>query len=151
MTDNRKFIADVRKFADKTADQMLRVAKQSIQDTVRYAQKTAAQGGNMPVDTGFLRNSLVVSVSGTERAKGKPEAGKDSETGNESVILGLSSMELGDPFQVAWVAEYALRQHYGFVGNDKLGRTYNQGGYLWRDKAAQLWPITVARNARKVQ
>ncbi|RDC66550.1 hypothetical protein HME9302_00001 [Alteripontixanthobacter maritimus] len=40
---------------------MLRVAKQSIQDVVKQAQTPVGKGGDMPVDKGFLRNSLVTS------------------------------------------------------------------------------------------
>lgn len=132
MANNAKFIADVSRFADKTADQMLRVARQSIQDTVRDAQRTVADGGNMPVDTGFLRNSLVTEVRGQQVAEG-----------GDSYVLGLSSLQLGDPFQVAWTAEYSVARHY-LVG-------VGQGGGLWRDKAAQNWSRYVADNARRVR
>lgn len=132
MADNRKFIADVSRFADKTADQMLRVARQSIQDTVREAQTTVAQGGNMPVDTSFLRNSLVTDLRGATVGEGA-----------NSYVLGLSSLQLGDPFQVAWTAEYAIPRHY-LVG-------VGQGGGLWRDRAAQNWSRYVAQNAARVR
>lgn len=132
VADNRKFIADVSKFADKTKGQMLRVARQSIQDTVRSAQVTVAQGGDMPVDTGFLRNSLVTEVRGSQVGEGA-----------DSYVLGLSALQLGDAFQVAWTAEYAIPRHY-MVG-------VGQGGGLWRDKAAQRWSGFVERNARAVR
>lgn len=132
MADNRKFIADVEAFADKTAKQMLRVAKQSLQDTVRYAQRTVADGGDMPVDTGFLRNSLVTEVRGATVGEGA-----------DSYVLGLSALQLGDPFAVVWTADYAVPRHY-MVG-------VGQGGGLWRDKAAQKWSGFVADNARRVQ
>ena len=132
MADNRKFIADVSKFADKTADQMLRVARQSIQDVVRIAQTPVAQGGNMPVDTGFLRNSLVTEVRGASVGSGA-----------DSYVLGLSALQLGDPFNVAWTANYSVARHY-LVG-------VGQGGGLWRDNAAQQWGRIVAKNAKAVQ
>jgi hypothetical protein len=132
VANNRKFVADVSAFADKTADQMLRVAKQSIQDTIRIAQRTVADGGDMPVDTGFLRNELVTELRGAEVGKG-----------SDSYILGISSLQLGDPFQVAWAAEYAIPRHY-MVG-------VGQGGGLWRDKAAQQWSRLVAQNAARVR
>lgn len=132
MADNRKFVADVSAFADKTADQMLRVARQSIQDVVRVAQRTVADGGDMPVDTGFLRNSLATELRGAQVGSGA-----------DSYTLGLSALQLGDPFQVAWTAEYAIPRHY-MVG-------VGQGGGLWRDKAAQRWPGFVAANARAVR
>lgn len=132
MANNRKFIADVSAFADKTTEQMLRVARQSIQDTVRAAQRTVADGGDMPVDTGFLRNSLVTEVKGSRVG-----------SGGDSYILGISRLQLGDPFQVAWTAEYAIPRHY-MVG-------VGQGGGLWRDKAAQRWSTFVAANAKAVK
>jgi hypothetical protein len=132
VNDNRKFVADVAAFADKTADQMLRVAKQSLQDTVRDAQTPVAQGGSMPVDTGFLRNSLVTSVRGSQAGEG-----------SDSYVLGIATLQLGDAFQVAWVADYAIPRHYA-VG-------VGQGGGMWRDKAAQKWSMAVAKNARMVR
>ena len=130
--DNRKFIADVEAFGDKTADQMLRVARQSTQDIVRQAQTPVAQGGDMPVDTGFLRNSLVTERNGAQVAGG-----------SDSYVLGISTLKLGDTISFAWTARYAIPRHYmAGVG---------QGGGLWRDKAAQKWSITVAKNARLVQ
>lgn len=132
MSDNRKFIADVEAFADKTKDQMLRVAKQSIQDTVKHAQTPVSKGGDMPVDTGTLRNSLVTSVRGA-----------DGPAGPDSFVLGLSNLTLGDSFSVAWTADYAIPRHYA-VG-------VGQGGGLWRDKAAQRWSGYVEKNARLVQ
>ncbi len=129
MSNNKTFIADVEAFTRLTKAKLLAVAKQSIQDTVRVAQTTVAQGGDMPVDTGFLRNSLVVELRGAEVG-----------TGADSYILGLSAFQLGDPFQVAWSAEYALARHYNM----------NAEGSLWRDKAAQQWQGIVQSNARRV-
>ena len=130
--NNRKFIADVGAFADLTTDKLERVAKQSIDDTVRAAQKPVAQGGDMPVDTGFLRNSIVYEVDG--RGVGE---------GANSVTLALSAFEIGNVFTVAWTADYAIPRHY-MVG-------VGQGGGLWRDKAVQRWQATVAKNARRVR
>ena len=130
--DNRKFVADVEAFADKTADQMIRVARQSIQDVVRDAQTPVAQGGSMPVDTGFLRNSLVSEINT-----------RPAGDGANSYTLALSALEIGDVFTVAWTAKYAIPRHY-MVG-------VGQGGGLWRDNAAQKWQATVAKNARRAQ
>lgn len=132
MTDNRKFEADVKAFADKTADQMLRVAKQSVQDVVRSAQTPVAQGGDMPVDTGTLRNSLASSVEGGIAAEG-----------GDSYVFSIAQMQLGDTISFAWTADYAIPRHY-MVG-------VGQGGGLWRDKAAQKWQGFVNKNARAVQ
>lgn len=106
---------------------MLRVARQSIQDVIRIAQTPVSQGGNLPVETGFLRNSLVTEVRGSRAGEGA-----------DSYVLGLSALQLGDPFQVSWTAEYAVARHY-LVG-------VGQGGGLFRDHAAQQWASIVAKN-----
>jgi hypothetical protein len=143
MADNRKFMADVSKFVDLTTRDMLAVAKESLQDVIRDAQTPIGAGGQMPVDTGFLRNSLTVEIRGSEAAKGDPDAGRDSETSNDAVTLGLAAWQLGDTFRVNWVAAYAIPRHYA-VG-------VGQGGGLWRDKAAAKWSSIVTVNANKLR
>jgi hypothetical protein len=131
MANNQRFIADVKAFAGKTEKQMLAVAKQSLQDVVKIAQTPVAQGGQMPVRDGFLRNSLVTELNGSQIGAGA-----------DSYILGLSALQLGDVFQVAWTADYAVPRHY-MVG-------VGQGGGLFRDLAAQQWTRIVADNARRI-
>lgn len=129
---NKKFIADVSAFAKKTDEVMLRIAKQSLQDVINKAQTPVAQGGDMPVDLGFLRNSLETSLGGVEIASGA-----------DSAVLGIASLKLGDTISFAWTAEYAIPRHYA-VG-------VGQGGGLWRDKAAQSWQQIVEKNAKAVK
>jgi hypothetical protein len=132
MTDNRTFTAAVDAFVGKTKDQMKRVVQQSAQDITRIAQTPVSQGGNMPVDTGALRNSLVSGLNGADVGKGE-----------DSYTLAIAGYELGDVISVAWTADYATARHYA-VG-------VGQGGGLWRDRAAQQWGRVVQENARKVQ
>lgn len=132
MADNRKFIADVERFGTLTVEKMLRVAKQSTDDVVREAQTPVAKGGNMPVDTGALRNSLVTEINGV-----------GSGAGADSFVLGIAQLQLGDVISVAWTADYAIPRHY-MVG-------VGQGGGLWRDKAAAKWSGIVDKNARAIR
>lgn len=136
---NKKFTADVDAFAKLTKDKMLKVAKQSIQDVMLDAQTPVAKGGRMPVDTGFLRNSIVSGIEGST-----------SNEGNDAITFTIAGMDLGDVLTFAWTAEYALRRHYGFNGTDSLGRTYSETGALWRDAAAAKWQQTVRKNAFRV-
>lgn len=131
MANNAKFIADVEAFKRLTVDKMTRVARQSLQDVIRIAQTPTAQGGDLPVDTGALRNSLVTELRGAPVGNG-----------GDSYVLGIAGLTLGDAFQVAWTAEYAIPRHYMI--------TTKEGG-MWRDKAAQQWQRIVASNARKVR
>lgn len=135
MADNRKFVADVERFADKTADQMAEIFGKSFTQLLRIAQTTVAQGGDMPVDTGFLRNSLTIEVNGAKVGEGA-----------DAFQLGLSGFELGDLVSASWGSSevgYAIPRHY-MVG-------VGQGGGLWRDKAAQQWSRIVEKNARLLQ
>lgn len=130
MADNKRFVADVEAFKRLTVEKMLRVARQSIQDTIRIAQTPSAQGGDMPVDLGTLRNSLVTDLRGARVGKGA-----------DSYILGIAGLRLGDAFQVGWSAEYSVPRHY----------LVNANGGLFRDKAAQQWQRIVEKNAKAVQ
>lgn len=135
MADNRKFVADVKRFADKTEKQMIDVFSRSFTEVLRIAQTPVAKGGDMPVDLGFLRNSLAIEINGREVAKG-----------GDVFTLALSSFDIGDIVSASWGDEnvgYAVPRHY-MVG-------VGQGGGLWRDKAAQQWSRIVADNARRVR
>ena len=128
----KTFAAQIADWADRTEDKMKRVAQASIQEVMTIAQTTVAQGGNMPVDLGFLRNSLVSSLDGAEVARGE-----------DSYTMAIAGMQIGQPMRFAWTAEYAVPRHYA-VG-------VGQGGGLWRDLAAQQWQAIVDRNAKAVK
>ena len=132
MADNKKFMADVARFVDLTSRDMLAVAKQSLQDVIMDAQTPVAAGGNLPVDSGFLRNSLTVEVRGSTAGEGA-----------DSYTLGIAQLQLGDPISFAWTAQYAIPRHYA-VG-------VGQGGGLWRDNAAAKWSSIVQKNANRLR
>jgi hypothetical protein len=129
----KSFAADVSRWADLSQDKLRRVMQASIQDVMTIAQTTVAQGGNMPVDTGFLRNSLVSSLDGASVAQGE-----------DSYTLTIGQMQVGQTARFAWAAEYAAARHY-------KGPDFGQGGGMWRDLAAQQWQRIVESNAKAVQ
>ena len=67
------FVAQLQRFADLTTDKLELVFKQSAQDMFSEAQTPKAMGGNMPVDSGTLRNSFVSALNGQGGTKG-PDA-----------------------------------------------------------------------------
>ncbi|WP_313609337.1 HK97 gp10 family phage protein [Rhizobium sp.] len=136
----KKFAADVRAFADKTRVQMHAVLAESLQDVVEIAQTPKAKGGRMPVDTGYLRNSL---VSGLNGSFGPPSA--------DSYLLTIAQFQIGDVIRFAWTAPYARRINSGFSGTDSLGRTYEQVGAHFIDAAAAQWPQIVTANAARLK
>ncbi len=131
--------SDMRTWNEKAKARVRDVVRASIQDVVADAQQTKASGGRMPVDTGFLRNSLMCDVNGTTALEGPL-----------SYVAVISGLEMGDIFTAKWTAPYALRQERGFVGVDSLGRTYNQPGNYYVQGAVQQWPIFVEENVRAV-
>ena len=121
-------------FADKTADQMNRVMKQSIQEVINDAQTPVAKDGNMPVDQSFLRNSLASELDGTLIAQGE-----------NSHTLTIAQMKIGQPARFGWTAAYARARHYLPAGPGR------QGGGHWRDIAVGKWQQIVRKNARLVE
>jgi hypothetical protein len=136
----KTFTAQMQDFADLTKQKMELVFKQSAQDVGEIAQAPKAGGGNMPVDTGFLRNSMVAGLNGST-----------SLSGADAYVLAIAGAELGDSVFMGWTAAYALRMEYGFVGTDAAGRTYNQPGNFFAANAAQQWQAIVAKNAAKAR
>jgi hypothetical protein len=125
------FAADLQRFGAKVQRRALDVARESIQDVIDDAQTPKAKGGRMPVRTGFLRNSL---ASGLNGSFGPPD--------ENSYILTIGQLDLGDVARFAWTAEYAIFQELGtsaFAGNHFVG------------VAAAKWPQFVEANARRIR
>ncbi len=134
------FTLQMQAFRDQTKEQMRAVLSASVQEVIEEAQTPVAQGGRMPVDTGFLRNSLVSELNGSKVAEGP-----------ESYVLAAASIKPGDVARFGWTAEYALRMELGFVGEDSKGRTFNQQGRHFAESAAAQWPAIVERNIGKLK
>lgn len=100
--------------------------------------RTIPNGGNVPVKTGNLARSLLAQKGSMPTTGEGPFAGQDIGP----VLLDL---ELGDKVYLGYQANYARRQNYGFVGEDSLGRAYNQSGFGFVEQAAAKWPHIVTR------
>mgnify|MGYP003463566278 CR=1 FL=1 len=125
------FAAQLKDFADLTSAKLELVVKQSAQDMFSDAQTPKATGGNLPVDTGFLRNSFVSALNG-----------QGAVTGADAYALTIAGMELGDSIFGGWTAEYARHVEYG---------TAKMAGSFFALRAAQNWPVIVAKNAQKAR
>lgn len=130
------FEAQIRNFAGKTERQMLDVFRESVQDVMDDASLPKAKGGRMPVDTGFLRNSVVSGLNGsfTTYPSGRADTSGDDSRANYE--LTIARMKLGDTSQFAWTAVYAYVRE---MDNHYVGG------------AAAKWPAFVAANARRVK
>ena len=125
------FTAQIKGFTDRAKEKIEAVVKQSAQEVFSIAQTPVAQGGRMPVDTGFLRNSLVAELNGATVAGGA-----------DAYVLAVAGMDLGDVIFGGWTAEYARFQEYG---------TSRMAGNYFMLGAAQQWQAIVARNAEIVR
>ena len=132
--------ANMRSWTDRQKANAALIVRQSIEDVGEIAQTPKAKGGRMPVKESFLRNSFTAFLNGSS-----------SLTGPDAYISVLGSFEMGDTFLGGWTVEYALRQEKGFVGQDKLGRTYNQPGNFFMENALMQWQAINDRNAARIR
>lgn len=135
----RDFARGVELWTEKCHRRALAVFRDSTQRVAEEANRPESQGGKLPVDTGFLRNSQAASTSGIPTTASQP------------VPLVLLSVQLGDTIFVGWTAKYAQRMEYGFQGQDALGRTFSQAGKGFMRSAIQRWPQIVDESARAVK
>jgi len=125
------FTAQIKAFADKSKEKVEAVIKQSAQEVFSTAQTPKAAGGRMPVDTGFLRNSLIAQLNGATVGGGA-----------DAYTLAIAGSEAGDSIFAGWTANYARFMEYG---------TSRTPGNFYMLSAAQQWQAIVARNAEIVR
>lgn len=125
------------------------IVVEAVQDVLEAAQ-TPQPGvertggtfieGKIPVVSSNLIDSLRSSLNGVPSG--------ESET---SYIAVLAGYDLGDEMEFAWTAPYALRIEKGFVGTDRLGRTFNVPGRRFVGKNVESFSQFVERRAREVR
>lgn len=124
MESGKQFKAALAGWAEKVGQQVDALARQTCQETSERVVK------NTPVDTGFLRGSWQPSIG--SYSTDAPKVG-----GQADVTLVCSGIAAGDVYYMVNNTAYAQRIEYGFVGEDSLGRTYDQAGrYFVRDVVA---------------
>lgn len=133
------FTAQLNEHVKLTKEQIDNVWKESVQDVIEDMQTLKTSGGRMPFLDGFLVNSLVSELNGS--GFGAPD--------KASYIATIAGMEAGDNCRFGYTAEYALRQELGFVGEDSLGRSFNQQGNHFMGTAAAKFESFVEKNARR--
>lgn len=127
----KRFTADVSAWSERQKLAMRDIARESIQDVMDIAQTPKAKGGRMPVDTGFLRNSVASGLNGAFGA-----------ADSTMIELTIASLDIGDIAQFRWTAAYAYFQEVG---------TATMTGNHFLSTAAAQWPAIVAANAARVK
>lgn len=115
----KQFSAQVDDWVKKSQKRMERVAKTATLAVIEDAQTPVAKGGNMRVDTGFLRASGQVSLTGIPSGPSRPpDSGSVTDRSDAEAIATIGKAQLGDTIWFGWVAGYArFREVFdGFLG-----------------------------------
>lgn len=129
------FTASIDAFIAKSNARIEYVIKDASQRLIEDVQTPRAKGGNMRVDTGFLRNSGMARIgglpSGEEKNSGTPVNWDASET-----ITTINRLRVGEKLYFGWVANYAQPRE-------------NQDGFMRR--AAQNWQLHVKESVEEAK
>ena len=128
---------DPADWAAKQKAKLRNVYRSSVQELLNEMGTGRGAGGLIPVKTGNLARSALVEIGKAVQI----DAEADSFTGPDAAAV--VNLDLGDTAYLGWQAKYARRVNYGFVGEDALGRTYNQSGAGFAESIAAKWPKIV--------
>lgn len=134
VSSKQGFSSFVSDWTTKNEGRMTAVLRQSAQQVSIDVRVPKAKGGNMPVDTGNLRRSLLASKESMPTLSGDNKA-KFTEPGTQITTV-IASLKLGENLFLGFQARYARIQEEvnGFV---RL--------------TAQRWPQIVAQASRTIQ
>jgi hypothetical protein len=137
----KSFQAQINDWVSQTNQRIESVFKSSAQDVIELMQTPVAKGGNLPVDTGFLRASLQVNLIGPvatikDNLFTTPNSAPDWNSSD--LTLSLVNFDIGKTIWATYGANYAAHVHYG--ANGRVGRQFVT-------LAAQKWVSIVNRNA----
>jgi hypothetical protein len=128
------FSATVSDWVRETEARMTAVRNESVERLIEVMQTPVGAGGNMPVDTGFLRASLRTTIGKASFAvttnPGKLSVAYDSG----EITLVLAGAKVSDTIEAVFTANYALAAEYG--GENRQGRRFV-------GLAVQQWPQIV--------
>ena len=113
------------------------VTQESVQTLAREANKSRFKGGKMPIDTGFLTNSMMAKIGSLPVGDSvRPEGYSAMEWDSGPVTLVINSIDAGDTIFIGWTAEYAryMENRFGFMRS-----------------AAQRWPEFVDESVMQLR
>jgi hypothetical protein len=137
------FAAQVSDWVRETKGAAREVYRESAQRVVETMQVPRAMGGNMRVDTGFLRASLVATTTGMlPPLQDKPDGVAAFAYDAGQINLVINGADITDTITVAYTANYARPREYGARG---------QPGDRFVALAAQQWQRIVSEVATEAQ
>ena len=141
-----QFADAVDAWTKETEQRMTAVWRQSIDDLADTMNRTRSNGGRLPHLTGNLMRSLLASTSAMPST-----GGPNAKYTGQDVGLVTAGLQLDQTVWLGYQAIYARRMNYGFVGQDSLGRTYNQAGAHFVEGAIADWPNIVRMAVSKIK
>ena len=138
------FSDQVGAWAAQTKRRLDAVYARSVEILGEELSTTTAEGGNVPIQTGNLANSLLASKSGMPPTSSGPFAGSN-------VGLITATIRANQTVWLGYQATYARRVNSGFVGADGRGRVYNQQGAHFVESAVAKWPQIVNQAVSEIK
>lgn len=116
------FAAQVDAWVAKTKERMVAVFLEAAQRVIEQAQTPVAAGGNMPIDTGFLRASLVTTLNAPAAGiRFREEDVMVHHYSGTETALTIAGARIGDTIYAVWTANYASYVEYGVNGQPGRG------------------------------
>lgn len=139
----QSFAAYVDDWTKQSEARMIAVFKRAVELLADELSFGRQNGGKVPWVTGNMARSLAGVLNGlVQTADGAP-------AGDTNAAIAMA--QIGDFIHIGFQAGYARRVNYGFVGEDILGRNYNQEGAHFVEYAASQWPIMVSLAADEIR
>ena len=132
------FTESIDAWVAETKERLNAVHGRSVELLGEELAKTKPEGGKVPFLTGNLARSLLASKSGMPNTTDGPYAGSN-------IGLIAATLKADETVFIGYQAKYSFRQNYGYVGEDRLGRIYNQQGNYFVENAVAQWPIIVSK------
>jgi hypothetical protein len=137
------FAATVKRNNEIAKANMLAVRNECAKRLIQAMQRPVGQGGNMPVDTGFLWSSGQITLDESLPTLVDRPSGPNKYTFDGSTIsLTIANAKVDDTITFAYAAKYAICQNYG---------TIHMTGTKFRDLAVQQWPQIVKQVAAEAK
>ena len=137
------FAAQLTAFASATRERADNVFRTSATRVIADMQTEVSAGGNMPVDTGFLRASLQVDKDAPAPINGTaPDKTAAYAYDPSAATLTINDAGIGDQLFACYTANYAPMVEYGARG---------RAGRQFVGMAAQKWPAIVAQACVELQ
>jgi hypothetical protein len=138
------FAASVSRWVSETEQRIEAVRKQATQEVFEEARRPRGEGGKMRVDTGFLRNTAVASLSAMPPIdkNARPVPGQSYKDNSSAIALIIAQSKPGDTVYLGFVAAYSAERELGARGQppDAFARS-----------AAEQWQSIVRRVSQRAQ